>query len=219
MKEIIDFIGNPESNTVLERICDFYKSAPWHPILMVLIFWIFWPGAMFYTAHILEGRKVYLGKGQSRMFFPGDFMLGVGTVAFIGIHTKSPVGWSWVYSKGYAISTCIFFFVVMAVFRHFDTKRYKKRAKNSPTKLAHDLSGYWICAWTVLGLGIPQIVWTLPRMELIQKAPTEWKVFLFAGLFFLAMTIYDITHMPGEEELDKMHPSDYLLPWQRKRQS
>jgi hypothetical protein len=217
MEGIIRFFGSTETNTVLIKLCDFYKSAPWHPFVMLCAFWLFWPGAMFYVAHILEGRKVYLGKGQSRMFFPGDFMLGVGTIAFIGIHAKSPVGYDWVYTKGYAATTCVFFFVIMAVFRHFDTKRYKPRAKNSPTKLAHDLSGYWICAWTVLGLGVPQLIWTLSgRMELIKKAPTEWKAFLFAGLFFLAMTLFDITHMPGEAELELMHPSDYKLPWQRR---
>ena len=215
MSEIFTYISNSPRCEFLHSVMEFYKTAADHPLLMTVLFWLFWPGGMFIVAHLIEHRKVHLGKGQSRMFFPGDFTLGVGTISFIGIHAKSPVGYEWVYGSHYWEITAIFFFVVMVVFRHFDIARYEKHCKNTPTKLAHDFAGYFVCAWLLIGLGLPQLIWSFSHWT-FSDAPTEWAIFAGCAAFFIAMTIWDLTHPATADDLLKMHPP-YLYPWQRAR--
>lgn len=210
---ITGLINKTADSKLLASLFEFYGSGKLHPLIMLLVFWVFWPGMMHIVALILESRKVYLGKGQSVMFKYGDWCLGIGTIVLIGIHSKCPVGYGWVYKTGYIIAVFAFFFVIMKVFRYFDVRRYPERSKHSPTKIAHDVSGYWICASCVLGLGIPELVWCFSSMERFEAAPVEWCIFLACAIFFGMMTIYDATHLPGEKELRLMHPDDWKPIW------
>ena len=198
---------------MLQALFDFYQSNEANPFILLAIYWLFWPGTMFWTAAILESRKVHLGKGQSRMFFPGDFMLGIGVISFIGINAKSGIDWEFLHSKNYWLATGAYFFVQALVIRLIDVKRYPKGSKNSPTKLAHDICGYWCCFWWNAALGIPAIAWAIKHPDTMKNCSTEWTAFACAALFFIAMTIYDLTHPATEEDLVLMHPPVHKPIW------
>jgi hypothetical protein len=194
--------------TPLDGLMEFYQFAPWHPLIMLILFWVFWPGGMFIVARLVERRSVYLGKGQSRMFFPGDFMLGLAVINFIGMYAKidSDLGPTIkaVYSWKYWALTAAIHLVLAILIRIPDCKRYPKYSANSPTKLAHDFSGYFVCFWLIASLGLPRIAWAIKYS--FASAKGHWIIFAFAAAFFISMTVYDLTHPASDADLLLMHP-------------
>ena len=195
-------------------LSEFYLAKPYNPLIMILCFWAFWPGLMFVVAAVFESRKVYLGKGQSRMFFPGDFMLGIGVVMLIGINAKYNVDWAFFHNKYYWIITAIVHLAIAIAIRTPDIARYPKGSRNSPTKIAHDFCGYFVCFWLLASIGLPQLFWAFCAGGFAVCAK-EWIVFAFAAAFFIAMTIWDVTHMPTRETLLLMHPDKYQPIWKK----
>ena len=199
---------------MLQDLIDFYSANSLNPFIMILAFWLFWPGLMFITAAILESRRVHLGKGQSRMFMPGDFMLGIGVVNFIGMNAHDPIQWSFYNDRRYWAITAIVFFVLAMIIRRIDTKRYPKRSANSPTKWAHDLAGYFVCFWLLSALGVPRIVWALKDINRAEVfTGNNWINFFAIAAFFVLMTLWDVTHPASDADLLKMHPSDWKPCW------
>lgn len=169
---------------------------------------------MFAVAAIFESRKVYLGKGQSRMFFPGDFMLGIAVVMFIGMHAKNPIENVIIYLPFYWMAGAILHALIALVIRKVDVARYPKRSRNSPTKIAHDFCGYFVCTWLIAALGLPQLLWCI-KTSSFAKSSMEWIIFAIASAFFIAMTIWDITHPATSQDLLLMHPDDYRPIWKK----
>ena len=196
----------------MRDIINLYGSCTIAPLLLLGLYWAFWPGLMFVVTRTFEHRKVWLGKGQSRMFFPGDFMLGVAVISFVGMHYKNPV-WDMVYSDKYWKVTAAIFFVLAMIIRTIDTKRYPVRSKYSPSKIAHDVCGYFVSFWLIAALGLPEIIWTIQHPECFEAAKTNWMIFFVAAAFFVAMTVWDVTHPATFDDLMKMHPQD----WGRKK--
>ena len=197
-------------------LSDFYLSAPWHPIILVICFWLLWPGAMFFVAAVFESRPVYLGKGQSRMFFPGDFLLGTSVVMLLGMYTKETVGWHEVYLPSYWIVTGIFHFVLACILHIPDAGRYKEAgSRRSPTKLTHDFFGYFLCPWLMASRGIPQLVWLIMSRGSV-SCWIEWIVVFIPFSGFMVFTVYDIKHAPTDEERLLMHPATYAPCWKNK---
>lgn len=184
------------------------------PLVLLLIYWGIWPGLMFAVAGIFESRPVYLGKGQSRMFWPGDFMLGLVFVMVIGLHAKNPIAWSFCHSAWYYLLTALVHAIIAWFGRIPDGKRYPVGSRNSPTKIAHDFCGYFLSAWLLTSFGIPQIVWSIKTTS-FSKCAFEWTVIAVAAVFFLAMTAWDITHPPTSEERLLMHPDKYYPCWRK----
>lgn len=193
---------------------DFYLANTINPVLMILIYWLFWPGLMFLVAAVFESRKVHLGKGQSRMFFPGDFMLGIIIVMIIGMHAKNPVGYIAIHLPFYWMAGAIFHGLIAFAIRTLDIARYPPGSRNSPTKLIHDFCGYFFCAWLIAGLGLPQLSWCIKTSSFTSCA-TEWIIFIIAAAFFIAMTIWDITHPATRRDLLLMHPDKYHPIWKK----
>ena len=169
---------------------------------------------MFIVAAIFESRRVYLGKGQSRMFFPGDFALGIGVVMLIGMNARYRVDWSFFHDKFYWITTAIIHFVIAMVIRMPDIARYPKGSRNSPTKIAHDFCGYFVCFWLLVAIGLPQLIWAICRGGFAICAK-EWIIFALAAAFFIVMTVWDIAHLPSSEALLLMHPDKYRPCWKK----
>ncbi|MBR5669669.1 hypothetical protein IKX12_01145 [Candidatus Saccharibacteria bacterium] len=197
-------------------LTEFYLSNPYNPIIMLLICWLFWPGSMFFSAAVFESRKVYLGKGQSRMFFPGDFFLGVTIVAIIGANAKNPVGWTQVDEPIYWLATGILCAAIAVAVHIPDAGRYKAvGSRTSPTKLTHDFFGYFICPWLMASRGLPELFWCVETLD-FSKSPVEWIVILVSFSSFMAFTVYDIKHPPTDEQRLLMHPDKYRPIWKKR---
>lgn len=190
-----------------------------HPYLLLALYWLFWPGTMFVVAAVFESRKVHLGKGQSRMFMPGDFMLGIAVVTFIRLHADNPVRFEHidVYGGAYWLLTGIVFAVLAFVIHQIDIARYPVGSKYSPTKIAHDVCGYFISFWLIAGLGLPQIIFTIQHPETFKPNLDLWGVFFFAAGFFILMTIYDLTHPATQADLLLMHPDKFEPIWKTRK--
>lgn len=191
-----------------------YLASPINPVLMIIVYWIFWPGTMFIVAAVFESRKVYLGKGQSRMFFPGDLTLGVAIVMFIGMHAKNPIESAIFHSPIYWIVGGIFHAFLAFMIRIPDIKHYPLKSRNSPTKIAHDFCGYFICAWMMAALGIPQLIWCV-KTSSFGNCITEWVIFMVVAAFFLAMGIWDATYHVTSRDLLLRHPDKYRPIWKK----
>lgn len=195
-------------------LTNLYLSSNYSPIIMVLCYWIFWPGLMFIMAPIFESHKVYLGKGQSRMFFPGDFMLGIGVVLLIGICAHNKIECEFIYGPWYWVITGCIHLVIAFIIRGIDTKRYPKRSRRSPTKIAHDFCGFFVSFWLLAAIGIPQLIWAI-FTKCFSNCMTEWLVFLAVALFFIAMIIWDVSHPASSKDLLLMHPDDWKPIWKK----
>ena len=196
-------------------LTEFYLKNPYNPIIMLLICWLFWPGSMFFSAAVFESRKVYLGKGQSRMFFPGDFFLGVTIIAIVGAIAKNPVGWAQVDKPIYWLATGIFHAVIAVAVHIPDAGRYKAvGSRTSPTKLTHDFFGYFICPWLMASRGLPELFWCVKNLD-FSKSPVEWIVILVSFSTFMGLTVYDIKHPPTDEQRLLMHPDNWRPCWKK----
>ncbi len=182
---------------MLQAVCEFYSKSRFHPIIMVLLYWAFWPGLMFVVAWVFESRTVYLGSGQSRMFFPGDFVFGIGIVAFIGMYAKNPV-WDFAYTARYWLIMAVLHIILALLMRHGDVMQYPIDSRNSPTKIIHDFCGYFVCFWLPTTLGLPQLIWLIKNPESFEKTKGNWFVFAGCALFFISILIWDLTHPPSK---------------------
>ena len=186
---------------------------------MIICAWLIWPGAMFASAAIFESRKVYLGPGQSVMFFPGDLALGICIVMVVGMHALNPVGWTQVYQPLYWTVTGILCAGNAYVIHIPDAGRYKDpRSRTSPTKLTHDFFGYFICPWVLAAGGIPELIWSIETKS-FSTCWYEWAIFCVAAAFLIGMAVIDITHPPTDEERLLMHPAEYKPCWKKKGHS
>ena len=195
-------------------LTEFYLSKPYNPIIMVLIFWLFWPGVFFVVAPIFESHPVYLGKGQSRQFFPGDFALGAAIVAVVGMFAKNPAGFLNFGSLRYAFATAAIQFVLVLFARIPDCARYPARSRNSPTKITHDFCGYFVCGWLLIWYGIPELAWCL-KNDSFGKSMVEWTILVIATAFYAATMVWDNTHRPTREDLIRMHPDNWRPCWKK----
>jgi len=176
-----------------------------NPMVVAPIFWLFWPGGMFFTAHFIEHRKVYLGKGQSRMFFPGDFMLGIAISNFLAMYSVEDFRGM---TPKYWATTAIVHAIIALIMHIVDISRYPKWSKHTPTKLAHDFAGYFVSFWLIASLGLPKIRQAISSRSL-GNHKANWYCLAGASLFFVCMTIYDLSHPATQKELLLMHPPYY----------
>lgn len=172
-------------------LTEFYLSKPYNPAILVLLYWLFWPGIFFVVAPIFESHPVYLGKGQSRQFFPGDFALGAAIIMLIGLYAKNPAGYAELYIS-----------------------RYPLRSRNSPTKITHDFCGYFICGWLLIWYGIPELIWCIQTAS-FGLTPVEWIVVGASVVLYISMMVVDASRKFTREDLLKMHPDDWRFCWKK----
>ena len=207
----------------MNAIFEFYNSASWHPLIILLAFWLFWPGLFFLVGYIGESRIIPIGRGQSIMFFPGDFALGVGATAFIGLAANTTLPWEGVKSWQYLLACLLLAVLIVVAMRlQFDAPNYPPRAANSPTKWAHDLIGYGFFPFVGLWLGLPQVVYVVTDPS---SLTTNWKcwlaIFLAVCLFIICIVLdFAINHSVsavGPEALELRHPSNWQPIWATNR--
>ena len=142
---------------IIVNLVDFYSAGLVNKIGMALIFWLFWPGLMYVVGAIGESRLIPTIQHQSKAFMPGDFSLGVMAVALLGLHTSTcqDPGW-WGYCP---FLWCVVLFImgiVTIIVRKGDVAHYPYRAGIGPTKITHDIIGYWLIPSLLICLGVPE---------------------------------------------------------------
>ncbi len=198
----------------MDFLINLYSASDSSPLIMLIVFWLFWPGIFFVVAPIFESHGVYLGKGQSRLFFPGDFLLGVMVISLVGLCADNPVGWAF-FSDDYWYFLCLGLFLITGFLRHIDTQRYPVGSRNSPTKLVHDFCGYFICGYLIIGFGVPQIAWTIANPATFMPNIGLWRIFIMAMLIFGLLGLYDLKHPPTKQQLLLRHPDKYKPCWRK----
>ncbi|MBO7560584.1 hypothetical protein J6T21_00900 [Candidatus Saccharibacteria bacterium] len=201
---------------MLKAIVNFAGESWWHLVILVVIYYAFWPGLMFINGWVFESRLVPFWKGQSKAFLPGDFSLGIAAVAFISMYVKNPC-YGRVYSIWYWFATAAICAVLASIWRHVDISNCPRDIWYTPTKLTHDICGYFICMWILVSLGVPQLIWAIGNGFNFGKCSTEWIVFAACVAFYLAWGIYDLTHPATPEEVAMRHPGkgQYKPIWKR----
>ena len=198
---------------IISNLVDFYSASLANKIGMVLIFWLFWPGLMYIVGAIGESRLVPIIKHQSKAFMPGDFSLGVMAVAFLGLHIDTCVDPNW---WGYMPSVWAIVFAIMWLVAYFvrrgDVAYYPYRAGVSPTKITHDVIGYWLIPSLLICLGVPELINEITAGNLLAYWP-NWLVFLLAMAFYVACVIYDTKQDYTPEDTRARHPEDWQPIW------
>ena len=199
---------------MLKAIIRFAGESNFHLFILVLIYYAFWPGLMFINGFVFESRLVPVGKVQSKAFIPGDFSLGLAAVAFISMYVKNPC-FDWVYDVRYWIGSAVVCLILASIWRYVDISHCPKEIWFTPTKLTHDICGYFMCMWILASLGIPQLIWAIKEGFNFGKCSTEWIVFVICAAFYISMGIIDLTHAPSLEDVYKRHPAVYKPIWKK----
>lgn len=195
-------------------LTEFYLSKPYNPAILVLLYWLFWPGIFFVVAPIFESHPVYLGKGQSRQFFPGDFALGSAIIMLIGLYAKNPAGYAELYISRYPFASALIQAIIVLFARIPDCARYPLRSRSSPTKITHDFCGYFVCGWLLIWYGIPELIWCIQTAS-FGLTPVEWIVIGASAVLYISMMVVDASHKFTREDLLKMHPDDWRFCWKK----
>ena len=198
---------------MLKSLFEFAGKSNFNLLILQICFWAFWPGLFFINALIFESRIPPVGKYQSKIFFPGDFALGMGVIAFVSMWAKNPQAYDGVYKPIYWIMTALICLGLALLLRHNDVIHCPRGQWYTPTKLTHDCCGYFILPWLLISLGVPQLIWAIKEGFCFSKCSTEWIVFLCCTAFFVAMMIYDGMHPATKEIALKRHPIDYKPIW------
>lgn len=199
---------------IIDTLTEFYAAASYNPFVMTLVFWLFWPGLMFAVGWIGESRLVPIGASQSIAFWPGDFALGVMVVALIGVHSHVEAD-SWGYSTYWWTIVVAVMLIVAWRLRAGDVINYPPRAGVSPTKITHDVVGYFLIPTTLVGLGVPQL-FALPRAG-IKETRYCWLMFVAGVVFYLACVAMDAVCSYSDADIAARHPADWAPIWQTKK--
>lgn len=182
-------------------------------ILLLIAFWAIFPGLMFVIARIAESRTITLNpKVQSTTFWPGELALGVMLIAlwkqYGRIELESGVWKKPEYFAIIIIATIIFGYVV----RRHDASFYKTRAEISPTKVFHDLVGYFVVPMIVAYYAVP-LFWEGVVKKTIVLNLVDTIHFVAAIVFYLVCLAIDAQRVASEDDIYKRHPHDWKPSW------
>ena len=185
-------------------------------LIWLIIGWIIWPGSFFLVALIGESRIPPLWKHQSKAFFPGDLTLPVIWLAMFRINRNEHLTIS---SSTMTISTIVMFVVEVVIIRIItkvvteDRNNYPTRAANSPTKLYHDLVGYYVFPLSI----VPYCVfYVISHIE--NHLGISWSMLWVALplVFYILCVIYDCRKGFTAEDIEARHPADWKPIWRAK---
>ena len=198
---------------MFRKLMEFYLKTPFNKLILLVLLWLIWPGLMFAAGFIGESRLVPIFEHQSKAFFPGDLVLPIMLLALFGLHRRTYLNPSW---KGYSTMFFVVIFIAMIpialLFRYLDVAHYPATAMYSPTKIIHDLIGYYLYPSILLILGLPQLVDCFIKKD--RSSLLNWVVFGLALLFYFICTFYDMyLHPATEADVIARHPSDWVPIW------
>lgn len=214
----------------------FYNAAPGNWLLITLASWAIWPGTLWIVGWILESRTVPLWKWQSRALFPGDLMLGVMATSIVGMYSKPVVSggivWRWINSPFWWMLIAVLAATFAVVLQHREAPYYEEpvrprrsRAKWSPTKVWHDIVGYFVSPMVLAGFAFPRLATIIAKLtcpsavsEDVDFTVAEWIVFFAALAFYgFCAIVWDPKKYPTEDirrkAAKKRHPDDWEPCW------
>ncbi|MBQ3292727.1 hypothetical protein IJG93_00240 [Candidatus Saccharibacteria bacterium] len=195
----------------LKILIGFYNSAEYNWLILLLLSWLIWPGMMLLVGIIFESRLVPVWKHQAKAFLPGDLAFGVIFVSLVSMYAKSgldfPMYNIWF---GWLVLTVLDLAVFLPI-RKIDVANYPPRARRSPTKMVHDLIGYFFIPILLAYFGLMQV---LIQSSFIKRLfLMEWLCIGAGGLFYLACLIADLTAGCTAEDVELRHPEDWKPIW------
>lgn len=204
---------------IFTNILEFYKAAPQNPLILTLIFWLIWPGIMIPIGLIFESRMIPLWNRQARAFIPGDLTFGVMLTAIVGMYAasgevevaKSPIWW--------AIAVALAFGVGCNL-RQADARNYSPRARISPTKVTHDVVGYFVIPALLIGLLVPQIVHQVTGVVTFNMGLAFdrcWLAIVISLMVYIACVLLDTVNGYGQFDVYARHPYDWAPIWCKKK--
>lgn len=173
----------------------------------LVIGWAIWPGSFFLLALIGESRMPPLWKNQSKAFFPGDLTLPVIWIAMFRLNKDTPVSPS-AFVTLFIIEAVIFWVVTKIAVE--DRKNYPSKSANSPTKIYHDLVGYYVFPLSVAPLCVSYAA------NLIENHawPSRSLLWVVVPLIsYISCVMYDIHKGFTTEDIEARHPSDWKPIW------
>lgn len=193
-------------NTIA-RLCNNWPGK----ILVLLVWWILWPGLMFLVGSVLESRRIPIGGRQSRAFLPGDLCFGPAFVSLISMYTDHKP--SFAYDPKWWMILSTFIGLIAWLLRKLDCANYTKKgckgACASPTKITHDVVGYFMIPTILTGLAVPKL----------RTLDANWIIFAVSILGYAACVTWDNKLFPPDsyttELLNYRHPSKSKPIWRR----
>ena len=192
-----------------------YCSTPSHALLTLFVLWLVWPGLMFLVGVLFESRLIPIGRGQSWAFFPGDFSLGVMTTALLLMYANTGTDILLVGSAYWWIPVIVVLGVIAIFWHRNDVSFYSPRAGRSPTKVLHNLVGYFCFPVILVGLGVPQVVHIFTGGGISSKTLYCWVVFVAALAFYLVCVLHDVISPPSAKDINRRHPDDWRPIWKK----
>ena len=199
---------------LLKSLVGFVSESPFNSVWTAVVLWSFWPGAMLLAGPIFESRIVPIGKHQSKAFMPGDLTLSIMFVSLLNIHERTYQDKNW---WGYSPILYTGVFAIMAlvalILRANDVANYpNKRSAMSPTKIMHDVVGYYFIPAVLAALGLPQLIDCIICGDIAQNL-TSWLVFGTALFLYTACVIYDAIRPATAEDIKLRHPPNWKPIW------
>ena len=198
---------------------DFFKLVSEHYTLSIIIAWLIWPGLMFLVGWIFESRMVPVFKNQSMAFLPGDFVFELMYVALALFYVEAteinPNIINAIQNPGWVALSALFAFFIFLPLRRRDRGAYPKRAFYSPTKLCHDICGYYFIPFMLIWLEYPAISYIV-RDEMI-RGQSWWLVGIIAVCWFIygACVIHDMHDIFLASYAPYMHPENWKPLWKK----
>lgn len=200
---------------IISSLVEFYLGNPLNKVWLVLVFWLLWPGLMFVVGFIGESRLIPIAEHQAKAFLPGDLSLGVMAVALLSLHANTPKDPSW---WGYSLLWWIAVFGTMAIVAAFirqgDVANYPYRSGVGPTKITHDIIGYFLIPALLICLGVPQLIEGIAHGELAANLG-NWAVFVSMIVFYVVCAGWDIAVGFTAEDVLIRHPENWQPIWRR----
>ncbi len=198
---------------LLKVLVDFVQADKLNPLLLAIALWAIWPGAMFVTGFVFESRFIPVGKHQSKAFLPGDLTLSFMLVSILQTHERTfhSENW-WGYNPAIYAGVFILMIFVALYLRGNDVANYPKRSAMSPTKMTHDLIGYYFIPAVLVSLGLPQLIDCIIEGDVAQNL-TSWIALLVALCIYSACVVYDVLRPATADDIELRHPPNWKPIW------
>lgn len=198
----------------------FFSINPW---LMLLICWAIMPGGTFAAGIIGESRFLPLGEIQDKKFFPGDLAFGLIMSQLAVIHRASAgavekCNWGrslWWFLVAFSFAVGLFLLARLK----FDAPNYPERAQISPTKLYHDIVGYFGVSFVLVFRGLPEMISGFnfqAKFNPVVMSLKPWLIIVFAIAFYAYCgACEEKRRVPvNAEMIEERHPSDWAPIWE-----
>ena len=183
-------------------------------ITWLVIGWAIWPGSFFLVALIGESRVSSLWKNQSKAFFPGDLTLPVMWIVMLRLNFGENMLIGPLTLIISLIALIIVEFVIFYVMDRVateDQKNYPDRSEDSPTKIYHDLIGYYIFPMSIA----PHCIFYVASLVENRVWPSWSLLWVVVPLIFYVLCVmYDMRKGFTTEDLEARHPSDWKPVWE-----